>query len=324
MRPRRALVGALVALAALGIVACEPLPPTGTTTTTPGGTTTTTRPVSKDNRLTNGATLASGQALASPSGRFTIAMQADGNLVERTPAGRALWTSRTSGNTGAKLVMRSDGTLLIASTANKTLWSTPTSGVKSATVDLGDDGNFVLRGSVGQPYWANGASAATTARLPASQRFTSPQQVTLTKIYEGLVAVSPYLNANGNCTVGYGHLIRMGACTAADKAKKWDADALFAADVTEHENRLKSSLGTAPVDQREFDTLWDYVFGRGSITAKTSPSMYAAMSATPPKYAAVPGILEANGDTLIKGLCNRRYDEARIFEGGNYTRTSTC
>lgn len=304
-RRRLALVAG--ALAVLATTACEPLP--------------TTLPPS--NVIKSGAVLASGTSLASPSGRFKLVMQGDGNLVERSPSGRSLWTTKTPGNAAAKLVMRSDGVLLVQTTAGKTVWSTPTSGVRGATANFGDDGNFVVKGTAGQPVWANGMSAAPATRAPISERHTSPQQVTLTKMYEGLVATTPYYNAYGNCTVGYGHLIRLGACTSADKAKKWDADALFAADVVEHENRLKSSLGSVPVTQREFDTLWDYVFGHGSITAKTSPKMYAAMSASPPRYVDVPPILRENGDTLLRGLCYRRYDEADVFTGGFYDRNAT-
>jgi GH24 family phage-related lysozyme (muramidase) len=252
-------------------------------------------------------------------------MQTDGNLVERSPSGRAMWTSKTPNNPGAKLVMRVEGVLAIVSTTGKTLWYTPTYGARGARLEIADDANVVVRGTAGQPWWANGASGADGTRLPVSQRHTSSHQVTLTKIYEGLVGTTPYHNANGNCTVGYGHLIRLGACTSNDLAKTWDVDALFADDVADHEHRLASSLGSLMVTQREYDTLWDYVFGRGSLTATTSPKMYAALTASPVKYADVPVILRENGDIQsLTGLCDRRYDEADVFAGGMYDRSYSC
>jgi hypothetical protein len=40
-------------------------------------------------------------------------MQGDGNLVVYSPAGTALWNSRTNGNAGATLVLEDGGTLEI-------------------------------------------------------------------------------------------------------------------------------------------------------------------------------------------------------------------
>lgn len=304
----RAVGASLVAAAiVLVLAACQPLP-------------------AGSNKVASGATLAAGQVLWSPDLTFRITMQADGNLVERSRSGRVWWTSSTIGNPGAKLVMRADGVLAIQTPGGRIVWSTPTNGVRGATVELGNDANFVVKGTAGQPVWANGISAADSSRRPASERTTSTHQVVLTKIYEGFVAVAPYLNSGGNCTVGYGHLIRPGGCTTADRAARWDADALFAADVAEHERRLKFSLGSVPMSQREFDAVFDYIFNRGSLTATTSPQMYAALTSNPPRYADVVAILRANGDTLMRGLCDRRYVEAALFAGGGYdtTHTTSC
>ncbi len=300
MRRRLALVG--MAMAVLLVSACQPGP--------------------GPRYLLNGDTLPSGGSLTAAGGNALLTMEPSGDLVARIN-GWVVWTSRTSGNPGARLEMRTQGTLAVVSTKGATLWSSGTFG-NGAWADLGDDGNLVVRGVDWQPFWANGVSAVDGSRLPASQRFVSPQQVTLTKMYEGYTSGTPYNDVYQNCTVGYGHLIHTGACTDADRAKTWDADALFATDVTEHERRLKSSLGSVPMTQREFDALWDFVFNRGSISAKTSPSTYAAMTANPPRYGDVPAILRANGDTLIKGLCNRRYDEAQTFAGGDYARNYVC
>lgn len=302
---RRITAVAAAGLAFSAVTACQPPAPT-------------------TNRMVSGATLASGQVLYSPSRAFHLSMQSDGNLVLRSARGFTYWSTKTSANPGGSLVMRTSGELAVESRSGRTLWSTPTGGIKGATVELGDDADLVVKGVPGQPVWANGVSTVDASRALASTRHTSTHQVVLTKLYEGFVAETPYLNASGNCTVGYGHLIHAGSCTSADTAKQWDGDALFDADVTEHERRLKSSLGNVAMTQREFDALWDYVFNRGSLTATSSPSMYAAMSANPPKYAEVPAILRANGNTLVRGLCDRRYDEADVFIGGRYDRSYVC
>lgn len=274
-------------------------------------------------KLLSGTTLASGKSLTSNAGRNVLTMQTDGNLVLRIN-GTAMWSTKTAGNSGAELVMNTTGALAVVSTDGTTLWATPTGNATSAYAQLGDDGNFVVRGSQTQPLWANGISTAPSTRTTASLRHISTQQVTLTKMYEGYLGKLPYNDVFNHCTVGYGHLIHLGPCTDTDKAKTYDPDALFASDVLEHERRLKSSLGTVPMSQREFDALFDYVFNRGSLTATNSPNTYAAMTDSPPRYADVPGYLEANGRTLIRGLCNRRYDEADTFRGGGYDRSSVC
>jgi GH24 family phage-related lysozyme (muramidase) len=311
-RARTIGVLALTAAAIASLAACDPLPPPPP-------------PPANVTIVANAGSIGSGQSILSPNGKWKLAMQADGNLVERSVAsGRALWTSKTPNHTGARLLMRADGVLAIVASNGAVVWSTPTYGVKGARLTLGDDANVIVIGLSNEPWWANGVATSSSARVPASQLHTSSQQITLTKMYEGLVATAPYANSGGNCTVGYGHFLHYGACTANDLSKTYDADKLFAADVVDHENRLKSSLGSVAMNQHEFDVLWDFVYGRGSLTASTAPNLYAAMTASPPNYAAVPGILEANGDTLIRGLCNRRYDEARIFAGGLYQRTSSC
>ena len=276
-------------------------------------------------RLASGRSLASGASMTSSANGYQLEMKADGNLVVRSASGAALWTSKTSGNAGATLVMRTTGVLAVTSTRGAVLWSTPTYGVTGGTLELRSDGNLVLVGTAGQPWWATGTSTVSSARVPLTQRSTSTHQVTLTKMYEGYTASTPVNDPGGNCVVGYGHLIHAGGCTAADRARDWDADALFAADVRDHEDRIKRTLGAVPVSQREFDALFDYAYNRGSISATSAPRLYAAMKAVPTDYAGAAAAFRALGDaSTITGLCNRRYDEAQLFEGGGYAKGSHC
>ena len=274
-------------------------------------------------RLHTGEALASGQEKRSANGVYRLAVQGDGNVVLRTADGTALWSAKTSGNGGARLVMRSRGDLVVQRASGSIAWTTY-SGVANSVADLGDDGNLVVWGPSRQPTWASGTSLAGSGRVRASERTVSSHQLVLTKIYEGYGGSRPYRDSAGHCTVGYGHLIRYGACWSSDLSRTWDPEALFAADVAEHERRLKQSLGSVPMSQREYDALFDYVFNRGSITASTSPGIYSAMTASPPRYGDVAPLLEANGNASSAGLCDRRHDEAEVFRGGRYDRSYRC
>ena len=50
-------------------------------------------------------------------------MQNDGNFVQYTANNKAVWFSKTDGNTGARLVAQDDGNLVIYSSANRPLWN---------------------------------------------------------------------------------------------------------------------------------------------------------------------------------------------------------
>lgn len=86
-------------------------------------------------QLHQGDTLTEGQALFSPLGEgFELILQTDGNLVEYlVSAGRAVWSSRTSG-AGETLRFQTDGNIVLYSSTNHALWSTGTFGANPATV----------------------------------------------------------------------------------------------------------------------------------------------------------------------------------------------
>ncbi len=101
-------------------------------------------------RLVAGQELTAGAALHSPSQAYTLAMQADGNLVEYTGS-RALWWTGTAG-AGARAVLQADGNLVVYAGATA-LWSSRTDGSGATTLALQDDGNVVLY--AGGPVWAS-------------------------------------------------------------------------------------------------------------------------------------------------------------------------
>jgi hypothetical protein len=111
---------------------------------------------SPDEKLLADATLATGGYLHSADGRFTLAMQGDGNLVIYT-AGVPLWASNTATNDPSHVIMQLDGNLVVYRNAdNVPTWASGTVGNGPSTLVMQDDGNLVVyRDSDGKPTWAS-------------------------------------------------------------------------------------------------------------------------------------------------------------------------
>ncbi|MEV6304363.1 hypothetical protein AB0M02_33500 [Actinoplanes sp. NPDC051861] len=102
--------------------------------------------------LAPGRSLFRGAAMRSANGRYTLRMQADGNLVLTDPLGSQI---RVQGDRRAyRLSNQHDGNLVLYDHADRVLWATSTSGRGDSTLTLTDDGALVLRPS-GQtePTW---------------------------------------------------------------------------------------------------------------------------------------------------------------------------
>lgn len=56
-----------------------------------------------------------------------LSMQADGNLVAFNSAGKAFWSTRTGGNSGARLAVQDDGNIVLYAADGRALWATNTS-----------------------------------------------------------------------------------------------------------------------------------------------------------------------------------------------------
>jgi hypothetical protein len=90
-----------------------------------------------------GEGLVAGQALTSCDGRFTLAMQGDGNVV-LYQGGTPLWHTGTNGTAGHSLQMQGDGNLVLYTAGGVALWHTFTFGHGGASLAVQDDGNMVL------------------------------------------------------------------------------------------------------------------------------------------------------------------------------------
>ena len=106
-----------------------------------------------------GQQLLAGQGLTSSNGSYRLVVQGDGNAVVYASGGRAIWNSRTAGQSGVRLVMQSDGNLVLYGVRGA-LWNTRSGGHPGARAVLQSDGNFVVYGSDGRPLWNSGPDRA--------------------------------------------------------------------------------------------------------------------------------------------------------------------
>ncbi|WP_256725499.1 hypothetical protein [Streptomyces sp. IMTB 2501] len=127
---------------------------------TPNGTAAFAGGANTVNSLQPGRKLTSGHRLSSAN--ITLSMGSDGNLVAylktngTSSSGPAIWSSHTSGNSGAYAYMQSDGNLVVYSSTGTALWSSHTSGHSGAYFLVQDDGNLVVYSSTGTALWSDG------------------------------------------------------------------------------------------------------------------------------------------------------------------------
>ncbi|MFF4104984.1 FG-GAP-like repeat-containing protein [Streptomyces sp. NPDC001903] len=103
--------------------------------------------------IPTGTSIASGQSYTSNSAKLT--MQADGDLVITSNAGKALWRTNTAGNAGAKALMQSDGNLVVYKADGGTrLWESKSQAADGYAL-LQDRGNLVIYNTAGQSKWSS-------------------------------------------------------------------------------------------------------------------------------------------------------------------------
>ncbi len=167
------------------------------------------------------------------------------------------------------------------------------------------------------------ARAAGDARLPAGRLAFSARGAAFIATFEGFVP-TPYADA-GNCSIGFGHLIHLGSCTAADQAG-WGTITrargltLLRADAGSAAAGIRSRLAGTPLTQGEFDALVSFVYNIG-LGGFDSSSVQRDLRARPPLYAAVPEHLTLwvySGGQFLCGLYRRRVDEGHLFRTGSY------
>jgi chitodextrinase len=111
------------------------------------------RSIGSPSTLGSGQLLGAGRTILAPDG-YKVVMQGDGNLVEYSSSGRALWASNTNNNPGAYAVMQLDGNLVVYK-GSRALWATYTNGRGPSHAVIQVDGNFVVYTNAGRATWAS-------------------------------------------------------------------------------------------------------------------------------------------------------------------------
>jgi len=130
-----------------------------------------------------------------------------------------------------------------------------------------------------------------------------------------------YNDSRGNCTIGYGHLLHHGPCSAQERSSLFvdpsAAFALFTQDVHNTADLLNASL-MGSVNQQQYDALLSLAFNMGAPGLQTH-DVWTDVAAG--NLAAAPAAirsLSAGG----AGIPFRRANEANIFSSGAYP--SSC
>jgi hypothetical protein len=108
----------------------------------------------ESSRLQVGQELFDGSALVSPSGRYRLVLQSDGNLVLYWE-GQPLWNSGTRGDAPDHLVMQNDGNLVLYQGLD-VLWDSRSGGGARSNayyLNLQNDGSAVVYSPADKPIW---------------------------------------------------------------------------------------------------------------------------------------------------------------------------
>jgi RHS repeat-associated protein len=125
-----------------------------------------------------------------------------------------------------------------------------------------------------------------------------------------------YADSRGNCTIGYGHLLHLGGCTAADNALSVTQPAAMnqlSNDVNTAVNALNNNL-TVPLNQGQFDAMVSLTFNMGIGRLETH-DVWRDVNAG--NMAAIPRDIRSLG-AGGQGIPARRGNEANMFQNGAY------
>jgi RHS repeat-associated protein len=112
--------------------------------------------------------LTSGACLESPSGRYMLLMQSDGNLfIYDRSVGQVTWAANTYGHPGAVASLQSDGNFVVYDTNGIGIWSSGTYGTFSERLDMQDDGRIIIYKSAWNSGTSTGNFNQTTIAHPA-------------------------------------------------------------------------------------------------------------------------------------------------------------
>jgi hypothetical protein len=116
--------------------------------------------------IPEGHGLTNGDSFSSCDGRFSLAMQTDGNLVLYQNGVKPLWSTGTDGKGGFAAIMQTDGNFVLYGKQSDAMWNSATEGHAGAHLAVQDDGNMVVYASDGHALWASNTVVAAPAPPP--------------------------------------------------------------------------------------------------------------------------------------------------------------
>ncbi len=129
--------------------------------------------------------LGPGDATRSPSGRYRLVYQVDGDLVlADDELGRIEWSTRTAGSGAGEVAMTPDGDLEVVDAGGTVRWRSGTAGHPSAYFDVTDDGAVAVYRADGGLVWSSrpGAVPAAPARDSVTAVGFSPTNGTVLQV----------------------------------------------------------------------------------------------------------------------------------------------
>jgi hypothetical protein len=118
--------------------------------------------------------LSVGESFGSCDGRFSLAMQTDGNLVLYME-GEALWATGSNGR-GYAAIMQTDGNFVLYGKYSDALFASGTNGHGGSTLAVQDDGNLVVYAPGGHPLWDTGTNLPAGPPRPSGCGTIHPGQ----------------------------------------------------------------------------------------------------------------------------------------------------
>jgi GH24 family phage-related lysozyme (muramidase) len=167
------------------------------------------------------------------------------------------------------------------------------------------------------PALAQTTDSAAPNAIAASRQSLSDRGLSFIERHEGFVD-HLYNDSNGNCTIGYGHLLHHGGCNSSDRARyphgisRAQARNLLRADVGVAERAVRADVQVR-LNQHQFDALVSFTFNIGTNAFRSSTLLRLLNQG---HYSQVPAQMMR---WTIGGLESRRRDEVRLWKYGQYT-----
>jgi lysozyme len=167
------------------------------------------------------------------------------------------------------------------------------------------------------PALAQTTDSAAPDAIAASRQSLSDRGLSFIERHEGYVD-HLYNDSNGNCTIGYGHLLHHGGCNSSDRARyphgisRAQARNLLRADVGVAERAVRADVQVR-LNQHQFDALVSFTFNIGTNAFRSSTLLRLLNQG---HYSQVPAQMMR---WTIGGLESRRRDEVRLWKYGQYT-----